>query len=169
MAWHREDDQVKCAALNRTGAFEPFGPDMPWPQPGNPSPHPSPLFRCPGGAGGGGAACVQAGMGFKGTAFSSAHACRGNGVCASCTAANEEDGCVHEFQDQIKNLTVVSAGDCCASCAATADCVQWQFESRSSSAANCALKSKASPVKPGSVGQCTSGPMHRLRPDTPDA
>jgi hypothetical protein len=163
-----KDDQVKCAALNRTGAFEPYGLDIPWPQPGNPSPHPSPpppMFRCNGSAPG--AACVEVESGFTGVVFSSAHACVEAGVCAACTAANEEDGCVHEFQYQLKNLTVTSAGDCCASCVTTSGCVQWQFGGPASSAANCALKSKTSAVKPGSAGQCTSGSRGPDRPRSP--
>ena len=159
------DDRTKCAALNQTGAFEPFGGYIAWPQPGNIPPHPPVAYQCPSTAA---AECVHAPVGSNGVVFSSAATCVAKTVCAACTKASLEHACVHEFRNQIRNLTVKTFGDCCAACIAqkAPACVQWQHNPIATYhdgriAQNCALKSVVAAPKPGSQGKCVSGHVSR--------
>jgi hypothetical protein len=152
----QDDDRLKCAALNQSGAFEPFGAYIAWPQPGNIPPHPPLTYQCSRLAGAA-AQCERASVASDEVVFSSTATCEAGRVCATCTNSSLERACVHEFKDQIRNLTVTTFGDCCAACVAQKNpaCVQWQHNPVASQ--NCALKSVVAEPKPGSEGQCVSG------------
>jgi hypothetical protein len=139
------DNAMECAMLLRTGAFEPFGEDIAWPQQaGHPSPS-APTFIC----GSDSSECVESGA-TGSVRFSTAKACGAPSVCESCTHATVLRGvCVHENQAVLANVSSAKTpGDCCAACAGTPGCKQWNFDHRAfqSGRIGCVLKVRSSKI-----------------------
>ena len=153
-----QDKALECAMLLRTGAFEPFGEDIVWPQPAaHPSPSPAgPTFIC----GSHSSECVESG-GTGSVRFSTSKVCGAPSVCDRCTNATLLRGvCVHENQAVLANVSSAKTpGDCCAACAGTPACKQWNFDHRAfqSGAIGCVLKATKAAANPGH-DWCDCGP-----------
>jgi hypothetical protein len=92
-----KDKQVECAALHKVNAFEPYGSDLSWPQPGNPPPHAPIVYQCPPPtptpADVVNPECARAPLDFVGVLFSSAGTCEPTEVCSLCTNSSLIHAC----------------------------------------------------------------------------